>query len=958
MVALINSRFSRTILLLTSVWIFYGGLPACSHAEIVYEIIDLGTLGGNFSSVVSINDAGRIVGESAHNQGWVHATLFDATGAGNNIDLGTLEGGGRSCALSISGAGQIVGTAFTSEGLERATLFDPTGAGNNIDLGTLGGDWSRARSVNDAGQIVGPADYGLGVWEYNACLFDTTGVGNNVDLGRLGGDWSVAYSINNTGQIVGKAQGSEGRSHATLFNPTGAGDNLDLGTLGGDKSTALAINDSGRIVGLAENSSDDSRATLFDSTGAGNNIDLCTLGGDESGAVAINDAGQIVGWAYNSQRDYRATLFDHTGAGNNIDLNTLIDPASGWILISAHDINNSGWIVGNGFNPQVAYHAFLLVPINIRYSGGTGEPNDPYQIATTEDLILLGETPEDYDKHFILTANIDLDPNLPGRKVFDRAVISPDTDNSRGDFQGAVFCGVFDGNDHIISNLTIDTTGVAKDYLALFGEIRGENAEVKNISVVNHKIISGDGYPEFSGGLVGRNFNGSISKCSAIGSITGGSSAENLGGLCGHNDFGTISDCYAAGSVTGSGCDYLGGLCGESFGNIINCYATTTVVGKGESWNLGGLCGANTGTISNCYANCSVSSNNDDSVYLGGLCGENSGLISDCYSASVVDVSNASVYVGGLCGYNDINGYISNCFWDIEISGQGHSDGGTGKTTAEMQTASTFLEAGWDFVSETVNGPNDIWKMWDEYDYPRLIWEPGPNTPLVFVDINDPGFNGQMSKYEVTNAQYCDFLNAALASGDITIDGNDVIGASGSNSGEDYAGQRYYRCDGSGYTGYGATDGGASRIHYNEGVFNVDDGFGNHPVTYVSWYGAMAFANYYGYYLPAEDQWQAVADYDGTYIYGCGQTIDPGIANYRDSEHPDGTTPVGRFGIYGYGMSDIAGSVWEWTSSSLDTSRIFRGGGMGSIDSDCDVSIRGDGIPYANYWDIGFRVCR
>ncbi len=65
-------------------------------------------------------------------------------------------------------------------------------------------------------------------------------------------------------------------------------------------------------------------------------------------------------------------------------------------------------------------------PAQAQYSGGTGDPNDPYQIATAEDLIALGETPEDYDKHFILTADIDLDPNLPGRKVLRKAVIAPD----------------------------------------------------------------------------------------------------------------------------------------------------------------------------------------------------------------------------------------------------------------------------------------------------------------------------------------------------------------------------------------------------------------------------------------------------------------------------------------------------------------------------------------------------
>ena len=45
---------------------------------------------------------------------------------------------------------------------------------------------------------------------------------------------------------------------------------------------------------------------------------------------------------------------------------------------------------------------FITIPSYGKYSGGTGEPNDPYQIATAEDLIALGEEPNDYDKHFIL----------------------------------------------------------------------------------------------------------------------------------------------------------------------------------------------------------------------------------------------------------------------------------------------------------------------------------------------------------------------------------------------------------------------------------------------------------------------------------------------------------------------------------------------------------------------------
>ena len=224
---------------------------------------------------------------------------------------------------------------------------------------------------------------------------------------------------------------------------------------------------------------------------------------------------------------------------------------------------------------------------------------------------------------------------------------------------------------------------------------------------------------------------------------------------------------------------------------------------------------------------------------------------------------------------------------------------------------------------------------------------------MVWVSISEAGFNGQMSKYETTNAQYCQYLNAAKASGDIIVSGSYVVGASGA-----YSGQNYYRLDGSGFTYNGATSGGAARINWTGSSFTVDSGFENHPVTYVSWYGSTAFASYYGWRLPTEWEWQAVADYNGSYIYGCGTTINNSMANYYGSTHPDGTTIVGSFGTYGYGVADMSGNVWEWTSTISSSSRVLRGGCWYYYDYNCAVSVRGYGSPYVMNGNCGFRVCR
>ncbi len=217
----------------------------------------------------------------------------------------------------------------------------------------------------------------------------------------------------------------------------------------------------------------------------------------------------------------------------------------------------------------------------------------------------------------------------------------------------------------------------------------------------------------------------------------------------------------------------------------------------------------------------------------------------------------------------------------------------------------------------------------DDYTDPlSMVW--------VFIN-NDPGvaghegFTGYISKYETTNAQYCQFLNDAKVTGDIVISGNNILGASGTNSGTDYIGVKYYVMNQSGKTYNGAVNGGAARISFNGSKFVVSAGFENHPVTYLSVNGALAFCGYYGYRLPTEWEWQAVADYDGTFNYGCGPTSNNSQANYLDSTHPHGTTPVGSYGVFGYDICDMMGNVWRNgpARNPMITNTLFFGAGVG-----------------------------
>ena len=418
--------------------------------------------------------------------------------------------------------------------------------------------------------------------------------------------------------------------------------------------------------------------------------------------------------------------------------------------------------------------------------GGNGSAEKPYRISTPADMNNIGAHPNDWDKHFVLTNNIDLAAYTSTQFSIIGRYYGYRNPNNKP------FTGVFDGNNHTIGNFTYTTTGT--DYIGLFGYVDDANAVIKDLTLINPNVnaagdsdrvaslvgylkggtITGCGIDGGSvtggrycaGGLVGNNFYGTISNCRSSASVTGGAATGGLvgrsygtiencyaaagitgtgyytGGLVGDNRSGTISSCYAAGNVTGN--YNTGGLVGVNvYGTVENCYAEGNVSGTKYT---GGLVGGNSGSISNCYATGSVTGN----YYIGGLVGDNWGRILNCYAAGSV---TGNYNTGGLVGWDECD-KISASFWDIEIGGPDNGIG-TGLPTSQMQTKSTFTDAGWDFITP-------IWIIRDGLDYPRLWWM------VIYVD-DDAAPNGDGTSWASAYNYLQDGLSAASSGYEIRV---------------------------------------------------------------------------------------------------------------------------------------------------------------------------------------------
>jgi hypothetical protein len=319
-----------------------------------------------------------------------------------------------------------------------------------------------------------------------------------------------------------------------------------------------------------------------------------------------------------------------------------------------------------------------------QFAGGTGTSLNPYQIQTPAHLNLVRNYLTAY---FIQIADIDLD-------------VSPYNAGEGWVPIGTAatpFRGNYNGNNFKIRNLFINRP--ATDYVGLFGNT--------NLATLRNIIVS----------------NADITGASYTGAVSG----KTAGAV-------QYANCASSGTVRGV--FYTGGLTGmiSNRVTVTLSYSTCDVEGGTATGGLFGQVEI-TSTVTNAFARGNVTGSDTVGGLIGGIAGS---TVTNTFSCGAV---SGSISEGGLIGRILSTSTINGSYWDVETSGQTISGGGTGKTTAQMKTQTTF--SGWDFST--------IWVI-DEaqnYGYPYLAWSVPEMPPNPFAG----GDGTELDPYQVATAE-------------------------------------------------------------------------------------------------------------------------------------------------------------------------------------------------------------
>lgn len=259
-------------------------------------------------------------------------------------------------------------------------------------------------------------------------------------------------------------------------------------------------------------------------------------------------------------------------------------------------------------------------------------------------------------------------------------------------------------------------------------------------------------------------------------------------------------------------------------------------------------------------------------------------------------------------------------------------------------------------------------------------WASIPAGEFLAGQYNFPSlidYDYEIMVTDVTVSQYVTFLNGALSEGAVTVRGDAVVGY--------YPGDAFHevkhelRIEAGEYV-LVPLDDPASRFSFDGQQFMVKEGWGNHPMTNVSWFGARAYCLYHGWRLPTELEWEKAARGTDGRPFPWGNELTRQHTNFYASRDPfenmasygSLTTPVGFYNgrMYAgylthdnrspYGLYDMAGNIWQWTGDILPglSDRFLRGGSKDSYERDLRVWVRNSAPPMYFGPGIGFRCAR
>lgn len=323
-----------------------------------------------------------------------------------------------------------------------------------------------------------------------------------------------------------------------------------------------------------------------------------------------------------------------------------------------------------------------------------GEPVEkaPLEIDSADDLVTLSKM-DVSDRDIVLTKDIDMTGQT----------ISP--------VNGSLaYNGTFDGQGHIIKNLTISHVG--DDCTGLIGYV-GLEGQIKNLGLENVTVSGGDNTGAFAGCLVG-----SVSNCYVTGTITG---TDDVGGITGLLHAGTIEDCWVDATITCS--HYGGGLFGTTDFRGTNANTESPLQNE-----LTGRIETKKHKVVNNLVLGTVSGSSSGAIW-GDWAGSKSSLC-ERFTGNALWTDSGSVY-GYLSGSASITttDHVNVYSADLTIDTTKTFGNFSSRTAEQLGTQSTYETLGWDF--------DNTWTWDEELGHPILKQFAKPEAETVTIKTAD-----------------------------------------------------------------------------------------------------------------------------------------------------------------------------------------------------------------------------